>query len=205
MGRKKLAVALGSTEQKIRTALAMLVNMEILTIESTNEFSRITLKNWEKYQVREIEQPAEQPKLNQQLTTVKEGKKVEEEKKDPETFDVWWKLYPNKGSKKTALKAWLKLKPNTDLEAVLIKDIEVRATSEKWTKDGGAYVPLGATYLNNERWKDPMPTDIQAAKNTPVCSHPRATFHVQETYGNGSVYGICGACKKPVTLPKEAA
>lgn len=75
VGRKKLATLLNSTEQKIRTALAMLSNMEIITIESTSEFSRITLRNWDKYQTEISSQPAEQPAANQQLTTVKEVKK----------------------------------------------------------------------------------------------------------------------------------
>lgn len=77
VGRKKLATLLNSTEQKIRTALAMLSNMEIITIESTSEFSRITLRNWDKYQTEISSQPAEQPAANQQLTTVKALKKEE--------------------------------------------------------------------------------------------------------------------------------
>lgn len=87
VGRKKLAATLESTEQKIRTALTLLSTMKILTIESTNEFSRITLINWGKYQNSPEEITNPQPTANQQLTTVKELKN-EEFKEQPYTADA---------------------------------------------------------------------------------------------------------------------
>ncbi len=48
-----------------------------------------------------------------------------------------------------------------------------------------------------------MPNDVIVV--TPTCSHPRATFKIHETYGNGSAYGTCGTCGKNLTLPKDAA
>jgi len=130
--------------------------------------------------------------------------KVSSKQPQEQAFETWWSTYPNKGSKKTALKAWLKLNPDPQMTQTLMQDVALRARSEKWTKSNGDFVPLGATYLNGERWNDPEPTDVHAPF-APACVHPRATFKVQETYTNGSAYGICGTCGRPVTLPKESA
>ena len=60
-GRRKLAVSLNLTEMQIRTALNKLKSTSEITIETTSEYSIITINNWDSYQ------PNNQP-LNQQIT-----------------------------------------------------------------------------------------------------------------------------------------
>lgn len=122
-----------------------------------------------------------------------------------QAFEDWWRGYPNKGSKKAALKAWEKLNPNEPLRVLLGQDVAMRARSEKWTKNNGDFVPLGATYLNGERWNDPAPPDVATAYTGPACEHPADSFAIQETYANGSAYGFCRACQRTVTIPGRAA
>ena len=49
-GRKKLADLTGLSEQQVRTALNRLKSTNVITIESTNRFSLITLVNYEEFQ-----------------------------------------------------------------------------------------------------------------------------------------------------------
>ncbi|MDD0969705.1 helix-turn-helix domain-containing protein [Pseudomonas aphyarum] len=73
-----------------------------------------------------------------------------------EGFDQFWKLYPKKKSRKDALKAWAKLKPNDELRQTLITALGRHCISEDWAKDGGRYIPNAATWLNGERWHDEL-------------------------------------------------
>ncbi len=68
-------------------------------------------------------------------------------------FDIWWKEYPIKKSKKTALASWLKsttLKPIDEMLAIL----NAHKNSPDWVKDNGEFIPYPSTYLNQERWED---------------------------------------------------
>lgn len=69
-------------------------------------------------------------------------------------FDQFWKLYPKKKSRKDALKAWEKLNPDSDLQAVMIASLAKQCVSRDWTKEGGQFIPNAATWLNGERWND---------------------------------------------------
>lgn len=87
-----------------------------------------------------------------------------------EAFEVFWKLYPNKKSKKDARKAWEKLKPSTGLRQTLMTALGSHRVSRDWTKDDGQYVPMASTWLNGERWTDvlkPGSSTGQAFNNLP--------------------------------------
>jgi hypothetical protein len=69
----------------------------------------------------------------------------------PPGFVAWWKAYPNKSGKSVALQSWLRDEPDP---VVLMRALEWQVKSEKWTKDGGAFIPMPATYLNQRRYED---------------------------------------------------
>ncbi len=69
----------------------------------------------------------------------------------PAGFDEFWAAYPKKEAKPTALKAFAKVTAPLEL---LLSAIAAQKKSEKWTKDGGQYIPMPATWLNGERWND---------------------------------------------------
>lgn len=73
---------------------------------------------------------------------------------DLEAFQAFWRRYPNKAARQNALKAWQKLRPDATLQAQILAAVEAQRHTEGWQRDGGRYVPHGATYLNNRRWED---------------------------------------------------
>lgn len=85
-----------------------------------------------------------------------------------EGFASFWQAYPRKVAKAAALKAWGKLRPDASLQAAILAGLQAAARSEQWTRDGGAYIPHPATWLNGRRWED----DLTPAALTVVGSDP---------------------------------
>jgi len=69
-------------------------------------------------------------------------------------FEQFWAAYPRKESKEAARKGWPKVADN--LPAIL-EALSWQRVSENWTKEGGRFIPLPATYLNGRRWEDEKP------------------------------------------------
>lgn len=72
-------------------------------------------------------------------------------------FDRFWDAYLKKVAKKEATKAWLRLNPNSDLQAEIQTALAWQFQQESWLKDGCQYAPNAATYLRGERWCDRKP------------------------------------------------
>ena len=67
-------------------------------------------------------------------------------------FDAFWAVYPRKVGKGAARKAWAKAAlPALD---VVLNAVRAQADSEQWRREGGQFVPLPATWLNQTRWED---------------------------------------------------
>ena len=92
-----------------------------------------------------------------------------------ERFDRFWAIYPNKTGKQAALKAWSKLKPSEELTKVILDAVEYQKTWDRWTKDGGQYIPNPATWLNQGRWED---------------EPPDSAAHTEPTDGENFIMGI---------------
>ena len=71
-----------------------------------------------------------------------------------EDFDAFYAMYPRHENKSAALKAWKKLKPNAELQAIMAKALMEQKKSPQWKKDGGQYIPYPSTWLNQRRWED---------------------------------------------------
>ncbi len=74
-----------------------------------------------------------------------------------EVFDDFWKAYPRRVAKKEARKAWSRIKP--EVYEQIFAALETHKRQEQWMKDGGAYIPYPATWLNGERWEDEVVVD----------------------------------------------
>lgn len=74
-------------------------------------------------------------------------------------FEAFWTAYPKKKSKGQALSAWKKLKPDSSLQALILKAVEAQKRSPDWQKDKGKYIPYPATWLNAMAWEDEVPTE----------------------------------------------
>jgi hypothetical protein len=69
-------------------------------------------------------------------------------------FDRFWAAWPistRKGGKSDCLKRWEKYYCDSCVDQI-IKHIEWMKTTDQWRKDGGAYIPSPAVYLNQRRW-----------------------------------------------------
>ena len=79
-------------------------------------------------------------------------------------FENWWKAYPNvrKQGKGAAKKAWTKatLKPSWPGYDGVMAALAKAKRSKQW---GDGYVPMPATWLNQERWMDEWPEDEPSA------------------------------------------
>ena len=122
------------------------------------------------------------PRTSHHSEPVKEPKTLcASEAELTEAFEVFWKLYPNKKSKKDARKAWEKLKPGAELRLTLMTALGNHRISRDWAKDDGQYVPMASTWLNGERWTDEL-VPASAAKANAFNNLPT---HTPDMYQGG--------------------
>lgn len=69
-------------------------------------------------------------------------------------FEVFWLHYPLKQGKAAAVKVWDKIKPDSYLAGEIVEGVQKHQRSNRKWKEG--YVPMAATFLNQERWKDEL-------------------------------------------------
>ena len=81
------------------------------------------------------------------------------EKDCSDLFNQFWTAYPKHIAKQSAVKAFEKLKPDEKLLEAMLKAIEMQRESKQWEKDGGAFIPYPATWLNQRRWEDELPQE----------------------------------------------
>ena len=70
-----------------------------------------------------------------------------------EPFDTFWREYPRKTGKGDARKKFAKALTKTSFQNIMDALARVKET-DQWRKDGGAFIPYPATWLNQERWDD---------------------------------------------------
>lgn len=119
----------------------------------------------------------------------------EKEKEDAETvfdaaaaFEIFYKAYPNKKNVKTARTRWEKMKVTPELFAAIMEGLERAKNSQEWGKDGGAYIPHPATWLNGEGWKNEYkPLRQAAAPKAPAGNMPDPLAERRRMMGGGAV------------------
>lgn len=74
-----------------------------------------------------------------------------------EPFDTFWREYPRKTGKGDARKKFVKALTKTSFQNIMDALARVKET-DQWRKDGGAFIPYPATWLNQERWDDEVQT-----------------------------------------------
>lgn len=77
-------------------------------------------------------------------------------------FAEFWKAYPRKDDKKRAQKKFKAIKNVEKVLPDILADIEFKKKSEQWNENGGKYIPMPSTYLNNERWNDESTVTMQS-------------------------------------------
>jgi len=74
------------------------------------------------------------------------------------SFDDFWAVWPRKDSKKTAQAAWSKAIKKADPQVILDA---ARSYAQSPYRPDKQFVPYGASWLNAERWNDPLPEPAQ--------------------------------------------
>ena len=88
----------------------------------------------------------------------------------PDGFAEFWGAWPKRVGKAKAVAAWKKHKP--PLQEVLAA-IDDWLGSEKWTKDGGKYIPDPATWLNASGWEDELSVSVRPKSGGLIGGIPR--------------------------------
>lgn len=85
-------------------------------------------------------------------------------------FERWWQTYPksNRVSKSKCLRKWRRVGLEERTEQ-LVRALLADACSDQWLRDGGRFVPMPATWLNQERWDREVPLS-SAAEESKLCS-----------------------------------
>lgn len=89
-------------------------------------------------------------------------KKVVDRSPHLKTFEEFYLAYPKKQARAVALKVWLKLQPSSEMVSKIIASVEEWKKSDKWQKDGGQFVPMPSTFLNQQRWDDEIKTTVKS-------------------------------------------
>lgn len=124
-----------------------------------------------------------------------ENREKEKEKEDAGTvfdaaaaFEIFYKAYPNKKNVKTARTRWEKMKVTPELFAAIMEGLERAKNSQEWGKDGGAYIPYPATWLNGEGWKNEYkPLRQAAAPKAPAGNMPDPLAERRRMMGGGAI------------------
>jgi hypothetical protein len=86
----------------------------------------------------------------------------------PAAFGPFWSAYPRHAGKRSAEKAFAKLRPDEVLLGVMLAALARQRQSDQWRRDGGRFIPHPATWLNGRRWEDEAePERGDGAHDTP--------------------------------------
>jgi hypothetical protein len=177
--------ACGLSRQQYRTAMTQLVSAKIVTTRATNRGTIAKILKSSIYDINADEgnhldnQPSNHlATIKQPLTRSKEVKK----KKPLIGFDAFWNAYPRRIGKQNAVKAWQKIGPSPDLQAVILEALKGHKATEQWQRDGGQFIPHPASWLNGHRWED----ELDPQPETPPAADPhlqQAAEEVARRYG----------------------
>lgn len=166
-----LAAKAGTGKDQIRSALGELLEVGYLVKEQSHDRGGKFSAN---VFVLQDEAPLSgKPTTGKPTTenpTVNNKEKKKKERKPPispegqRRFDSFWAAYPRKAAKQDAVKAWAKLAPGDDLLATMLRALKTQTLSEQWTREGGRFIPLPATWLNGGRWEDEVKASAPAAE-----------------------------------------
>lgn len=149
---------------KVIRFLKDLENEQMIVQHTGHLTTLLTVCNYEKYQAFDTadgttdstaDGTAGSTTGGTQHNKVNKGKK--EKNNYTDDFEKFWTAYPRKEKKAEAVKVFAKIAPDQELLDRMISDVQARARTEDWTKDGGKFIPHPTTYLNQRRWEDETP------------------------------------------------
>ena len=197
------------TEATINAALLDLANIGLIRLYEVDGDSYLCLRNWEEHQNRrattskfpeppEIDNVCEQMQADDSKCSQMQADAPvtrysildndtrysildNDQARENETgFDEFWKAYPRKVSKQSALKAWKGAKADKLAERI-IADVQRRCETE-WKGQEMQYIPFPTTYLHQRRWEDETAPQERRATQKPEPKPNAALDYPQRTY-----------------------
>lgn len=179
-GRKQLSKLTGVPESTITDILDRLETRHHIRQQKTPKYRAITILDWEMYQPSDITFDTIGIHIGIEAKREERGERdigIEDSTTIPNdnilptsspkiNFVDFWNIYPNKDSKKLAEAKWNRLPKTT--QKIIMEDIPKRKKSHQWTQDGGEYVPMASTYINQERWNDEIRLTSKANCKDPM-------------------------------------
>ena len=102
-------------------------------------------------------------------------------------FERFYKLYPRKQKRPAAERAWKKLDLSSELQELLIEALAEHCKQVDWIKEGGQYIPLPASWLNDRRWEDVLKSGT-TAKASAYNNLPHHTPDMYQEAPNGPAF-----------------
>lgn len=77
-------------------------------------------------------------------------------------FNRFWAAYPRHVGKQVAVKAFEKIHPDEETMTAMLTAIEWQKNTRQWRENGGQFIPHPSTWLNQRRWEDERPVQMQS-------------------------------------------
>ena len=106
------------------------------------------------------------------------------EKQVSKNFELFWSVYPNKKSKKEAEVKFKRIDFKKHTFESIMSSLKKQKQSQDWIKNGGQYVPMPTTWINQERWADEVQVPVQQPSHTDVNSYWADKLHAQAPIEN---------------------
>lgn len=167
----------GLSVAQVRTSIKRLKSTGEITHQTTNQYSLITITNYDLYQGianslidsrATDEQQANDSRATDEHTNNKKNiKKVKKDKKyiyeqKNAFFDSFWCSYPKKKNKIRAFEVFNNLNVTEELLQVILIAIEKQKLTEEWRKENGRFIPYPETWLKYHRWEDEISNQPKA-------------------------------------------
>ncbi|MCK5070073.1 MAG: hypothetical protein KAR01_06010, partial [Desulfocapsa sp.] len=127
--------------------------------QTNNQYSIITICNYERYQDKEEgsnKRPNKRATSDQQA--INNDLRSKELKKEPlSNFELFWEAFSDKRGKKEALSEWNKIKLNDVLFQKIINAAKDYARERVVILERGSTPKMAQGWLSDERWEDEMP------------------------------------------------
>lgn len=92
------------------------------------------------------------PKAPQGAGRSRDENQKSQPKHKPERFERFWKFYPRKEDRASAVRAWDRLKPSDELIDQMARALAKQVTMPQWQDK--TKIPYACRWLKNKRWED---------------------------------------------------
>lgn len=161
-GREKASEELNMTESTVYKYIKLLEKLQMISINSNNKFSIVSIEKWEDYQIEELKDnnkittEEQQSNTNKNVKNIKNNISSSNDEELKEHFEKIWEIYPNKKGKSKAEELFFKWIKGRKINKSTIKltDLQMYNAVKKYKKEcedkntEEQYIKHGDTFFN---------------------------------------------------------